>query len=96
MTELQELADQALSAMKSGPAEASFALERLGEAASAEQAMDLLGWFLFDPSPLVREGAILGFATHMASDRVRELVERVLSCDPSPGVRDAAMDMLDQ
>jgi hypothetical protein len=45
------------------------------------------------PSPLVREGAILGLSYHL-TDEVREALSRVVQQDPSPGVRTAAQDTL--
>ena len=46
------------------------------------------------PSHIVREGAVLGLSYHV-TDRVRVALERVAQEDPSPGVRAAATEALE-
>ena len=47
------------------------------------------------PSPLVREGAVLGLSHHLQRIGVRDTLHRAAANDPSPGVRRAAAEALE-
>jgi HEAT repeat protein len=74
----------------------TYAAEILGREIPTGQAASALAQVLRDhPSPLVREGAILGLAHHLQRIGVREAIERAAHDDPSPGVRRAALEALE-
>jgi hypothetical protein len=73
----------------------TYAAEILGrEVSDATLVLPALLPLLRHPSPVVREGAILGLANHL-THQVREALRRVRQDDPGPGVRQAAEDTLD-
>lgn len=76
----------------------SHAAEALGagtEGATTPALIQILLRLLEHESPLVREGSVYGLAFHMGS-RVRSILGRVAKSDPSPGVRAAAAEVLDE
>jgi hypothetical protein len=74
----------------------TFAAEILGRMVQTAMAADLLLVILRDhPSPLVREGAVLGLAHHLDRVGVRAALEHASANDPSPGVRRAASETLE-
>ena len=80
-----------------GRAHLSYAAEALGretEGTEGQAVVLVLTRLLEHESPLVREGAVYGLSYHRsgAVDRVLRQVERD---DASPGVREAAADILD-
>lgn len=73
----------------------TFAAEILGRMVQTAMAADLLLGILRDhPSPLVREGAVLGLAHHLERMGVQEALAEASVNDPSPGVRRAASEAL--
>lgn len=80
-----------------GRAHLGYAAEALGrgtEDRRSEVVVDILVRLLEHESPLVREGAIYGLASHRSAHvdrRLRQISEE----DDSPGVREAATDLLD-
>ena len=80
-----------------GRAHMSHAAEALGrstEGLGGAVVQLLLMLVVIHPSPLVREGAVLGLAYHR-SPEVDRVLRRIAANDASPGVRGAAADVLD-
>ena len=74
----------------------TYAAEILGRDVPTEQSVATLAKILRDhPSPLVREGAILGLSHHLDREAVRDALRRAASQDPSPGVKRAASEALE-
>jgi hypothetical protein len=74
----------------------TFAAEILGREVRTAMAANLLKGILHDhPSPLVREGAVLGLAYHIDRIGIRGALARAATEDPSPGVRRAASEALE-
>ena len=77
------------------PEKLTFAAEALG-AVDSETGIDALESLLVHPSPLVREGAVLGLATYVNAGHVRATaLAKAAARDSSPGVRATARDVLD-
>ncbi len=84
-------------------ADLSFAAEEIGHARGVDvvHALTALRTLLRHASPIVREGALYGVA-NLFSDRrewrvdVVSRVREMAACDPSPGVRSAAADVLEE
>lgn len=74
------------------PSELTFIAELAGEIPSNSVAAPLVR-LLSHPSPLVREGAIYGLARHR-SPAIDQHLRSVTMADPSPGVREAAAELL--
>lgn len=70
----------------------TFAAEALGRVAAA---LPVLFALARDGSRLVREGAVYGLARHVRHADVRAVLARMSKEDPSPGVRTAAAETLD-
>lgn len=75
----------------------TFAAEIAGRCARQYEAAVLLAGLLEDPSPLVREGAIYGLEHLLGVPGVEGVIRRHTEPgnEPSPGVRDAAIEALD-
>lgn len=81
-----------------GRAHLGYAAEALGRGTAdrpSEVVVDILLRLLEHESPLVREGTIYGLAFHRSLGVDRRL-KRAAEGDKSPGVREAAADILDQ
>jgi HEAT repeat protein len=72
----------------------TFAAEELGEEAPEEIAVPALLPLLEHKSPVVREGAIYGLAHHLSNEKVKTKLDELAQKDTSPGVREAASDVL--
>jgi HEAT repeat protein len=102
VVELQHwaLVDQSrlVSAITSGtlePTLLTFAAEIAGAALSREVIVPVLLQLLAHPHPAVREGAIYGLQGHEGTEIYAEL-KRIGRDDPSPGVREAALEALEE
>jgi hypothetical protein len=74
----------------------TYAAEILGrDVPTAAVANALMRVLREHPSPLVREGAILGLAHHLHRSGVRDSLAKAAQADPSPGVRRAATETLE-
>lgn len=74
----------------------TFAVEILGrDVRDPWVARELLAIIRKHRSPLVREGAVLGLAHHLDRLGVREGLREAATEDPSRGVREAALEVLD-
>lgn len=73
----------------------TFAAEAAGRISDVEAAVKALLPLLEHQSPLVREGTIYGLSRHVGRDWVRMRLEFVAKNDPSPGVREAAKETLE-
>jgi len=72
----------------------TYAAEILGrDVQDGALVIPALRSLLKNPSPVVREGAILGLSHHLTNE-VRQALNRVAQEDPSPGVRETALDTL--
>jgi hypothetical protein len=81
-----------------GRAHLGYAAEALGRGTEGETShavIEVLRGLLAHESPLVREGAIYGLAHHRTA-RVDSELRRVAAHDVSPGVREAAADVLEE
>lgn len=81
---------------KLGRAHLSYAAEALGretEDAPGQAVVDVLTRLLEHESPLVREGVVYGLSYHR-SPAVDRMLGRIAAEDASPGVREAAADIL--
>jgi HEAT repeat protein len=76
------------------PADLTFAAESLQRAPNDQGVLEVLMALLSHPSPLVREGAIYGWASHMTLAAMTA-IQRLASSDPSRGVRAAAQAALE-
>ena len=76
-------------------ADLTFAAEALGHTENGALVRDTLLPLLEHGSPVVREGAIYGLQQHL-NDAVRQRLREISVRDPSPGVRTAAEDALDE
>lgn len=76
-------------------AEASMAAEELGRSYPCKETKFVLLALLQHPSPLVREGAVIGLYYNI-DDAVQIALKEVESTDASPGVRLAAKEVLDE
>ena len=76
------------------PADLTFAAEALGSVVGDDRTVPTLLSLLEHSSPLVREGAVYGLTDHMDGN-VRHALSKLARSDPSPGVRDAANETLD-
>jgi hypothetical protein len=75
----------------------TFAAEILGrDVPTSSAANALLGILQNHPSPLVREGAVLGLAHHLDRIGVRHSLRAAAEGDPSPGVKRAVAEVLDE
>ena len=75
----------------------TYAAEILGRDVGTRAATNaLLDILESHRSPLVREGAVLGLAYHLDRFGVRHGLQRIVEQDPSPGVRRAAQEALDE
>ena len=78
------------------PPDLTFAAEALGAIDDSAVAVPVLLKLVQDDSPLVREGAVYGLEKHASSSTVaRAELHRLAAEDPSPGVRLAAKEALD-
>jgi hypothetical protein len=74
----------------------TYAAEILGRAVrTAKTAETLLRVLAEHPSPLVREGAVLGLTHHLERAGVRDALRKAAELDPSPGVRRAVAEALE-
>lgn len=73
----------------------SFAAEELGKNNPGHNTKMVLIGLLYHPSPLVREGAVLGLY-HVSDEEVLGHLREILKNDASHGVRVAAQDVLDE
>lgn len=76
------------------PSDLTFAAEALGRVSSGHAKHALLE-LLDHAAALVREGAIYGLAHHL-DPAVRQALLEVALNDPSPGVRDAASELIEE
>lgn len=76
------------------PSDLTFAAETLGRVAEGRPAIRALLALLGHNSSLAREGAIYGLSHRLDVPEVREALALLSVSDPSPGVRDAASDVL--
>lgn len=76
------------------PADLSFAAEAAGLVSASELVRAPLLALLDHASGMVREGAVYGLAHHMSID-VKARLEYVAENDSSPGVREAAREVLE-
>lgn len=76
------------------PAQLAFAAEVLGATSDRAAAEQTIRSLLTHPSSIVREGAVYGLA-EIGSATSRDLLRRIAEQDPSPGVREAATESLD-
>lgn len=74
----------------------TFILEELGKVCPSEVIVPALLHALEHESPLVREGALMGLYEHRTYPGVLDRARDVVASDPSPGVRMAASDLLDE
>jgi HEAT repeats len=77
------------------PHHLTFAAEAAGRIADRVAAVDALLPLLGNASALVREGAVYGLARHIDRGDVRQRLAELATRDPSPGVRDAAREALE-
>lgn len=75
------------------PADLTFAAEIAGRA-PGETSVESLLRLLVHPSPVVREGAVYGLS-RQRSRRVEDRLRELTVTDPSPGVREAAIHVLE-
>lgn len=74
----------------------TYAAEILGRDVDTPAVAGLLRQIVqTHPSPLVREGAVLGLSHHLQRLGIRDAVRRAFTDDPSPGVRRAAAEALE-
>lgn len=73
----------------------TFAAEMAGQISSSEAVRSALVPLLGHGSPLVREGAIYGLRDHIDS-HVAERLSALARNDPSPAIRQAASDILEE
>jgi len=73
----------------------TYAAEILGRHVASPRAVEALRNLLDHPSPLVREGAVLGLEPHLDRHDVKEALHRAVGRDPSPGVRRALAEALE-
>ena len=76
------------------PTDLTFAAEIAGRLSEPSEVRAILRPLLSHTDALVREGAIYGLARHV-DPAVREEISKLASFDPSPAVRQAAADILD-
>jgi HEAT repeat protein len=76
------------------PTDLTFAAEIAGQLQNSTHVRAVLRRLLAHADALVREGAIYGLARHV-DPPVREELRHLASSDPSPAVRQAAADTLD-
>ncbi len=77
------------------PADLTFAAEAAGEINDSIEVRRVLCALLTHGAPLVREGAIYGLVKHLDGE-TRSILEEVAGTDPSPGVREAAAESLEE
>jgi len=74
----------------------TFAAEILGRDVDTPAVAAMLKEIILThPSPLVREGAVLGLSHHLQRIGVQTTLHRAAANDPSPGVRRAAAEALE-
>ena len=73
--------------------ELTFAAEAVGMLSDSEAVRAALMPLLGHSIALVREGAIYGLARHL-NDSVMAALRELAQSDPSPGVREAAAELL--
>jgi len=89
--------DRLIAALQSGdldPPVLTFGAEAAG-ALPTERIAPVLLRLLEHPSPLVREGAVYGITSHTAFDGVAKKLRQMAATDPSPGVRMAAREVVE-
>ena len=86
--------EDAIDAGEISPGHLTHALEAVGKH-RAPQALRLLRDGLKHPSPVVREGAIYGLAYLRPDETIDAELRAMAAADASPGVREAAADVLD-
>jgi HEAT repeat protein len=72
----------------------SFAAEAAGNIEEFSSVRDILLNLLKHKSALVREGAIYGLARHI-DEEMFDTIRNIGFNDPSPGVREAALEAID-
>jgi hypothetical protein len=77
------------------PPRLTFAAEAMGFLEDSTIVKRILLPLLSHPSALVREGAVYGISRHIDAN-VSEVLRNLSKSDPSPGVREAATEALDQ
>ena len=78
------------------PPDLTFAAEAVGAITDSNVAVPVLLKLVHDDSPLVREGAVYGLEKHASSSTdARAALRRLAAEDPSPGVKLAAKEALD-
>ena len=75
------------------PSELTFAAEALGCVQGFTEVDAILRSLVKHEAPLVREGAVYGIV-HRGPSRFREVLREIAASDSSPGVRDAAYEVL--
>lgn len=86
---LQMVREQTLT-----PSDLTFAAEAAGRITSLDVTPALLT-LLRHPSAIVREGVVYGLARHVDKPHVRSALKEVFIQDPSPAVRSAVADALE-
>ncbi len=87
-----------LNLIRSGSLEPGFlstAAEFAGQIDDPEQVIPLLLKLTLHDYPMVREGAVYGLASFISVEEVRQYLQKMSKADPSPGVRSAAQEMLE-
>lgn len=80
--------------MSDNPAVLTFEAEALADKPTSPEIVETLLVLLRHDSPVVREGAIYGCASHMGMPELFLAVDRMAIEDPSVGVRAAAKEAL--
>jgi len=75
------------------PQEQTYALESLSKVGTTDRVRTILMDGVRSQHAVVREGALLGLRTHVREDDL-PIFEKVIIEDPSPAVRDTAVDVL--
>lgn len=83
-----------LASRRLRPTDLTFAAEIAGQLTDSTEVRRILHPLLTHADALVREGAIYGLARHI-DPALRQDLTRLTSSDPSPAVRQAAADTLD-
>ena len=83
-----------VNAQQLPPIELSFAAEAAGTLANSPAVRNTLLRMLRHGDAVVREGAIYGLARHVDEEILREL-RQVAATDPSPGVQEAAANLIE-
>lgn len=76
-----------------GPQDLTYALEQLGKLGTSDRIRDLLIAGMKNQYATVREGSLLGFLPHMRQGDL-PLFEYLICEDPSPAVRETAVEVL--